>query len=191
MSYKIEVPWPELRPLFRYIDEIMGCRCFPDLLELGIYPNAKEITESMAAYSAARKYGKKYFDLKDPDVHMVAVADGASPRTAALFAFRSAWQCCSIDPNLRRKMRWNGIYRLDLFNEKIEDVEDQHTGKLVIAAVHSHAPLNVACEKLTADKRMVIAIPCCVKQTRERPPDIEYVDKGIWSPENKVQIWID
>ncbi|GEM_PF-1259507 len=35
MSYKIEAPWAELRPLFRYINEILGCSCFPDLLERG------------------------------------------------------------------------------------------------------------------------------------------------------------
>jgi hypothetical protein len=191
MSYKIELPWPELRPLFRYINEIMGCKCFPDLLELGIYPNAKEITESLAAYSAARKYGKKLFPFEDRKTSMISVGDGASPRTAAMFAFRSAWQCYSIDPNLKHKANWKRIKRLVVMPNKIEDLAGGHFCKLVLAAVHSHAPLDVACEKFTADKRMVVAIPCCVPQVRERPPDIEYIDKGIWSPENKVQIWID
>ena len=187
--YKIEAPWPELRPLMRYINELWACKCFPDLHQLGLYPNAKELTESAAAYNALRSKAR-VFDLGDPDVTLISVADGNTPRTAALFAFRSAWDCISIDPRLKR-VTWSTIERLACWKAKVEDCIHHHYHKLVIVAVHSHAPLDVVCEKFTADQRVVVAMPCCVPQRRERPPDLEYVDKGIWSPQNKMLVWID
>ncbi len=189
MAYKIEVPWPELKLLFRYINDIMGCACFPDLLELKLFPNAKEITESCAVHRALR-YKVRHFDLRDPEVTFIAVGDGNTPRTGALMAFRSKWNCISIDPRLKQ-VSWPSIERLACWRDKVEDCGPIHVGKLVIAAVHSHAPLDVACEKFTADERIVIAMPCCKKQVRERPPDIRYVDKGIWSPMNEMLIWKD
>lgn len=189
MAYRIEAPFSELRPLFRYLNEFVQCRCAPDLLALGIYPNAKEISESLSAYSALRSKAR-VFDLGDPEVVLIAVADGCTPRTAAMFAFRTAWACISIDPRLRRT-DWPTIQRLTCWDMKVEDCEPVHFKKLVIVAVHSHAPLDVVCEKFTADERVVVAIPCCVKQERERPPDREYVDKGIWSPKNTIKIWKD
>lgn len=36
----------------RYINEFIRLRGAPDLLALGVFPNAKEITETMAAWSA-------------------------------------------------------------------------------------------------------------------------------------------
>ena len=188
MTYKMEAPWPELRPLFRYINELWNCKCFPDLHLLGLFPNAKELTESMAAYNALRSKVRA-FDLGDPEVTLIAVADGSTPRTAALFAFRTAWQCISIDPRLK-KLGWD-VRRLTCWALRVEDCAPMHFGKLAIVAVHSHAPLDVVCEKFTAEQRVVVAMPCCVSQVRERPPDIEYWDRGVWSPENKIKIWKD
>ena len=71
----------------RYLDEFC-CRlnCGPHLLELGIFPNVKEIAESMAAFEAYRLYFGKWVP-KDKTVSVIAVADGSSPRTASLFFF--------------------------------------------------------------------------------------------------------
>jgi len=157
------------------------------MLALKLFPNAKELTESVAAYNAVRK--TRLFQLNDPSVTLISVGDGCTPRTAAMFAFRSAWRCWSVDPRLRSD--WSAVQRLHVKPQRVEDCEPMHTDKLVIVAVHSHAPLDVACQKFTAEQRVVIAIPCCVPQERERPPDFEYVDKGIWSPQNKVMVWID
>ncbi|MFH1484477.1 MAG: hypothetical protein ABIH46_00255, partial [Chloroflexota bacterium] len=157
--------------------------------EQKLFPDAKEITESMAAFNAIRNKAK-LFDLGDPTVTLIAVADGNTPRTAAMFAYRTAWQCISIDPRLV-KTEWPAIKRLVCWKKRVEDFEPRHFGKLVIVAVHSHAPLDVVCDTFTADERVVVAIPCCVKQERERPPDFVYIDKGIWSPKNKVLVWID
>ena len=188
--FQINAPWSDLQRLFRYINEAFGLSCLPDLMEHKIYPNAKELTESMAAYDVARNK-VPVFDLGDPEVTMIAVADGRSPRTAAMFAFRTAWQCASVDPNLKVKESYNRIRRLTLYPVRIEEFPASHYKKLFIAAVHSHAPLDVVCDRLTADLRVVMAMPCCVAQERERPPDLEYYDFGVWSPKNKIRVWVD
>lgn len=87
---------------FRYVDEFLGLRCAPELLEMRLFPNGKEITESMSAYSAARKYVSCLpgFALNDPNVSVICVGDGHQPRTATLFAMRTAWSTYSVDPLL-------------------------------------------------------------------------------------------
>jgi len=190
---RIPVDYLYVKPLFRYINELCSCKCFPDLLISKVFPDAKELTESCAAYNALR-HKAKVFRLNDRSVTMIAVADGNTPRTAALFAFRTAWKCLSIDPRLKpdKLEDWEGsIQRLRCIDSRIQDIPNLHFPKLVIAAVHSHAPLDIVAQKLTAAERVIVAIPCCVKQETDRPPDIEYTDRGIWSPHNKVKIWID
>jgi len=189
MTFKVEVPYGEYMPLFRYINELVGCSCFPDLLALKIFPNAKELTESAAAYNAVRHRLKQY-DLKDPTVSVVCVGDGCTPRTASMFAFRSAWTCYSVDPNLKGGKWESAIQRLHVVKSKIEHWSG-HFEKVIIVAVHSHARLEDSATHVTSNgNRSFVAIPCCVKQTLWGiAPDVEYIDKGIWSPENKVKIW--
>jgi hypothetical protein len=179
----------------RYINEMMTCSCFPDLLRLKIFPNGKEITESCSAYNFFRQYYKE-FDFSDPDVTIISVGDGCTPRTAGLFAFRSNWECISIDPNLK----WSNtssydftakVKRLTCIRERIEGCKNIHFKKLALVHVHSHASLEISCNKFTADKRIVLAMPCCVPQVRERLPDFSYVDESIWSPQNKINVWYD
>lgn len=85
----------------RYIEEFIKLnKSASDLLLLNVFPNAKEITESYAAFNAIRS--KLKFDLSDPNVAAVCVGDGYSPRTAALLAFRTNFQCISVDPGLNK-----------------------------------------------------------------------------------------
>jgi hypothetical protein len=184
---QVDVPYRQLKQAFYYINRLFGMRCFVDLLQAGIYPDAKEITESAAAFRAVWARGLGLFDPSDPSVVMIAVGDGASPRTAAMFAFRTAWTCYSVDPNLKDK-KWP-VLRVHCHRKKVEDMRPLHVKKMVIAAVHSHAPLDIVEQKFTADQRTIVAIPCCVRQELEREPDLEYVDKGIWSPQNTVKVW--
>jgi hypothetical protein len=189
--YKANLSFGELYPLFRYMNELVKCRCLPDLLSLNLFPNAKELTESAAAYNAVRK--QHIFELSDRGVCLLSVGDGCTPRTAAMFAFRSAWTCFSIDPRLRQKSIPWPIDRLYTIAARVEDITPRLVAgwdKLVIVAVHSHAPLE-ECMKWKAKQRLVVSIPCCVPQTRERKPDLTYYDMGIWSPENKVLVWKD
>lgn len=183
---KIEIGYSYIKPLFRYIDELVSCSCFPDLLERKLFPNAKELTESMAAYRVVRTIYRG-FDLIDKEVMVVVVGDGSTPRTAALFAFRSAWDCYSVDPHLDKDKAWR-TERLTICPKKIEELSFK-AEKMVVVAVHSHANLKIADEHCHADQKLIIAIPCCVPQELDRPPDKEYVDMGIWSPKNTVKIW--
>ena len=179
------------RPSAKYINQLLKLKSGPDMLALGLFPNAKEVGESFSAYEAARKY-LRIFPLNDPNVVLIAVGDGCTPRTAATFAFRSTWKCISIDPSLKKdKIKWSKINRLELINKKIEDVSTLEYENVIIAAVHSHAPMNKILEKIKAKHRALIVMPCCVKQETGKEPDLRYRDYGVWSPHNWVSVWKD
>ena len=77
----------------RYLNDFIKLnKSAADMLNLGLFPNAKEITESYSAFNAVKTKLKQY-ELGDPGVTVVSVGDGRTPRTAALFAFRTKWQC--------------------------------------------------------------------------------------------------
>jgi len=179
-------------PSIRYLNEFCGLKCAPDLLALKLFPNAKEISESFAAYNAVRKHlakQKKGVALNESGITVVAVGDGCTPRTAATFAFRSAWNCISVDPALKESKKYNKISRLHLIPKLIEDVKIENDGHVIIVAVHSHAPLEAALAAVSAKRVSVVAIPCCKKQSLHVKPDHVYLDWGIWSPERMVMVW--
>ncbi|MFW6090033.1 MAG: hypothetical protein ACODAB_09790 [Gemmatimonadota bacterium] len=175
----------------RYLDELCRMRCAPTLLdpELDLWPNAKEITESFAAFEAARRHLHHWIRLP---ALCVVVGDGARPRTAATFAVRTPWHVLSVDPALRAKTAYDKIRRLEVIPRRVEDVEVRRFGtpwRVVVVAVHSHAPLEAALDKFQGRTRSVVAMPCCRPQRVGREPDAEYRDPGVWSPHNVVRIW--
>jgi len=188
----------------RYIDEfIRQYKIAADLLQLGIYPDAKEITESYGAFNAVKKYLKQY-DMNDPGVTLVSVGDGRSPRTAALFAFKTKWNCISIDPGLdvsKTDMWESSIKRLTCIPKKVEDILDygpMYFKKVVIVAVHSHADMGETLKTIIGNPlRSLVAIPCCFPwgsptknlDGKSFAPSTEYNDSGIWSPKNRVKVW--
>jgi hypothetical protein len=175
----------------RHINEFVKLKCAPDLLGLGLFPNAKEITESMAAYRAVfwGLLRDKAKELGDPTVAVVAVGDGCVPRTAALFAFRSNWQCFSVDPAMKRT-DWN-IKRLQVFDCKIEEFNLNCScfSAVILVLVHSHATVRASLDRITGTVRHVVAIPCCVPHELPGKPYTGYEDYGIWSPKRTVKIW--
>ena len=174
------------RRLFRHINDIMGCACFPDLLERKLFPNAKEITESNATYNAVRWHLPR-FKLSDQNNVVVSVGDGCTPRTAALFAFRTAWEAYSVDPLLRPK-DWK-VARLHTYPVKIEEDSFHFQSPVVIVAVHSHASLRSSLRRIRSPDRALVAMPCCVPVDLKTPPDMCYRDPGIWSEKNEILIW--
>lgn len=196
MAYTEELvhSFAELTPtagnLIKYLGEFITLKCAPDMLALKLFPNAKEISESFAAYEAVRRHLQD-IPLDDPDVHMFAVGDGGTPRTAATFAFRSRWTCHSIDPNLKDSSKWMRINRLHCYPVKVEEFTPVRCKTAVIAAVHSHARLDQAILCAKADRVVVISMPCCVKQKLSIPPDKVYTDKSIISPKREMLIWRD
>lgn len=175
----------------RYADNLFKLKCGPDLLALKLYPNVKEFTESAAAYAAAHRFPLN-LDRADPSVHVFCVGDGCTPRTGALFAFRSTWGVTSIDPKLKRRGPWPGIERLTCVDSTIEEATDLPVARVaVIVAVHSHATIPACLDKIKAtEARHVIAIPCCVDlDVPGRAPDVDTDDFGILSPKRRVLVW--
>lgn len=199
------------KPTMRYADEFLKCKCSPDLMKLGVFPDFKEVTESFGAYNAARKYVFKThksdgdiracgFDPSDRDVLALIIGDGNTPRTAATFAFRTKWEAWAIDPRLKEQWRTCGpcIPPIDRYYGYVtsgEEIIVQGRAKILIVHVHSHADLsatfiNIYNQNVNAEI-ITISIPCCVNHDTlgGRLPDIEYDDWGIWSPDRTVKIW--
>ena len=166
----------------RYVEECFKLNSAMDMFPL--FPNVKEITESMGAFhSVVNKMGWKA--LSDRAMNLIVIGDGSTPRTAGLFALRSAWNCWSVDPALKDKA-WS-IKRLQLVKQKIETATLPAMEKSVVVAVHSHGPLLLRPEW---NVKLVVAIPCCLPQDMAGVfPDSEYRDRGIWSPKNLVKVW--
>jgi hypothetical protein len=151
-----------------------------DMLALGLFPNAKEITESSAALNAVLTK-LKFYDRADPNIAVISVGDGRTPRTAALFAFRTKWQCISVDPQLNPAKidYWEqNIDRLKCYPNNVEDL-DLCFEKCIIVAVHSHADLHSTLRHIRGNVRSMVAIPCCILYNHELRPK-EYRDAGIW-----------
>jgi hypothetical protein len=160
-------------------------------MELRLFPNAKEITESFGAYNAVRKHFRKICTFDDKTMNIVVVGDGSTPRTAATFAFRSKFQCHSVDPLMKfentKRLR---IDRLFTYAKKIEECEFNFD-RVIILHVHSHVKIETSLKYIKGNERHVVAMPCCVPQTLERKPDVEYIDWNILSPKNTIKIWRD
>jgi hypothetical protein len=183
----------------KYINQFMGLKCAPDLLARDLFPNAKEITESLAAFHAVKKNFQRDDGFWKKDNKVYVVGDGETPRTASLFSFRSDWQVTSIDPNLNLEKDYN-IDGLHLSKRTIQDYLKTMTlgtevNKVYVVAVHSHVGLDEFIESLSA--RMdtginVVAMPCCYQQTIQgEEPDDQYRDESIWSPKNIIKVWSD
>lgn len=179
-------------PTTKYADELLQCHCAVDLLGLELFPNFKEITESFAAYNAVRKHLWTPCRLfpSDESITLISVGDGGTPRTGATFAFRTRWQCLSVDPVLNEAKFANKINRLQLIQDRLENVAKLGPyGRAVVVAVHAHVGLDVIVNSIAAERLALVAIPCCTPQTLDQPPDEEYDDWGIWSPQRCVKVW--
>ena len=181
-----------------YIDEFITFSRSHEMLALKLFPNAKEITESFAAYAAVRAHVDA--DLKNENIAVLCVGDGRVPRTAATFAMRSRWTCFSVDPAMKEKWTKREIVpRLQAFSRKIEDVGfNSYFGTspslgfdhAIVVAVHSHASLleSLHAARDLSSKVSVVSMPCCVKEDLYNP-DVSYEDMGIDSPARRVNIW--
>ena len=212
--HKVNLDPGAIRQFRKYFDEAMRLNCFRDLLAWGVFPDAKELTESFGAFHAVRKNlvggrDEKFFggfhavrksdeksldwklEYKDDHVCVICVGDGSTPRTGATFAVRSNWHVFSVDPNLKLLEKWEPIKRLHLRKGKIEDCLFDYYNRFIVVAVHSHADLraSLTCIKRDSARIAVVAIPCCIQQELKIPPDMTYDDSAILSPQNRVHIW--
>lgn len=171
----------------RYFDALLNIHAGARLVELKVYPDAKELTESFAAFRAALKF-REFFPLSDPDVNLVVVGDGKTPATATTFALQTRWKCHSVDPRLRPDSRWDSVPRLKVHPSPIEEVSFE-ADRLVMVAVHAHVDARVIRSRLNAREMLFVFIPCCVPVELGRSPDVEYEDEDVLSGARRVLIW--
>jgi|APTNR8051073442_1049403.scaffolds.fasta_scaffold00075_83 hypothetical protein len=177
----------------RYLDEFMRLRCAPDLLAAKLFPNAKEVSESMGAWNAVREHVLPRVPVlrDDPAVSVFCVGDGHVPRTTALFAHLTRWNCYGIDPVMRP-----GPYRMDrvlpvrLPIEEFSSDSNFRDPLVLIVHVHSHASLKMSVANIRGGGyRYLINIPCCRKPDLGVAPMIAYDDPAILSAKRRVEIY--
>ena len=88
-----------------YIDMLFGMECFPDLVSLGVFRSAKDVSESMAVLQGVTRHGNFHSKSKS-NFLCLCIGDGCTPRTAVLACFLQGWTCVSIDPALNEE--WSG-----------------------------------------------------------------------------------
>jgi hypothetical protein len=199
----------------QHLDDFLSMRCSVSLLSLGLFPNAQEITESMACMSAARAHLPESFGFDNEDVTCVVVGDGRRPRTAALMCFRTKWRrIISLDPDQRRHPGdgLDSIARLELEPVRIQDVivdiDAVRDRSVLIILPHAHVPPNMAIASLrvtfgsdgggggSSDVQIaVIQMPCCGYEYHDRcvglDPDIVYTDDAVGSSRRVIKVWKD
>jgi len=195
-----------------YVDRVMGLKCFVDLVNLRVFPSAKDISESMGAIMAANKYGNIPKRARS-DCVCLCIGDGATPRTATLSCYLNSWRCYSIDPELSQE--WVGFHPTVRGLHGTSDVCDAFftkdivqfdgsspltdTKHLVLLLVHSHARL-IGPSSLTNIRKgfggcptSIVAIPCCARfrPTRDigEEPHQEFIDHCIFSDKRTVMVW--
>lgn len=178
-------------PQRRYVNELLRLKCGPMLLALQVFPNVKELTESFGAYHAVLNHLVPHgWDLNDRGTVAIFPGDGGTPRTAATFALRTQWQCYSIDPRLRQRPIYAMVDRLELYQRRADKARF-NARQVVVVAVHSHARLEESLRGIVADRVAIVAMPCCVHLTMPSPPDVEYRDPAVLSPQNLIRVWRD
>ncbi|TXH14000.1 MAG: hypothetical protein E6R03_10165 [Hyphomicrobiaceae bacterium] len=177
-------------PSTKYLDEFIGLKCAPTLLQTGYFPNAKEITETIGGFRPVQSLLQSLFG--DPRVVVLVVGDGHTPRTGAMFAVRTRWKVYSIDPSTSHEGDLK-IRNLHVVKSKVEDfIPPKDVERIVIVGVHSHGPIDGLWNFYSSlgVPRMAVAIPCCFDLGKGMPyPNQDYQDWNIWSPERRVMVW--
>lgn len=167
-----------------------------------LYPNIKEISESMAAYCKMKVYLSKIGTL-------LIVGDGSQPRTGALFAH--LWpelSVYSVDPCL--KLHYTTATNLKLYPLTIETFLAQNkedicniTKGIGIVCVHSHADFDNYMPHLFSllPRNVFVAIyalKCCrIRQSFSQEQlqqynlrlDQEDLDFAAHTPDRKFVMW--
>lgn len=175
-----------------YVSSLPKLKCIPDLLELGIYPNIKEITEAMGMYYAVIYCLKQMNKRSDPSIDLISIGDGNTPRVGALFAYRSAFTCYSIDPALKLNEKYDKINRLHIIKDRIQKVGNVFKNERLKIVVHCHSHVNLdEAAKYIDNVILTVAMPCCMEQLllNGKFPDTSYEDHAVWSPKNLIRIW--
>lgn len=165
-------------------------------VNLGFFPNYKEWTESFGIWSAIQRIN---LPINDPSITCVSVGDGQTPRCGSLIAAETKWNVISIDPEMRRSEQTKisrqrsshpFLSRLNVKRERIQDCPCRYN-RVVIVACHCHVTIDDMLDNISAKRRDLICMPCCVEQNdyQGRTPDEEYEDCDVKSPKRVIKIW--
>lgn len=182
------------------------------------------MAESMSAYAAVREHLQRdvtsqgivrQVSFDDPNVKILAVGDGCTPRTACLFAFRTKWKCVSVDPLMRKGPWLETVSNLSTHRARIQDVDipfDNPTQKVIVIMWHAHVSIrnSVSClsvdgvkwdtndQVLSASMRSRVAVvscACCNYDEVQRempdgsPPDSQFEDVAVPGEKRIVRVW--
>lgn len=184
----------------RYLDWFLSLRCAGDLLNMRVFPNTKEITETMGIFNFVATTGLRY---DNRDVLAIVVGDGCTPRTGMFLAFNTGWTVYSIDPGLKDEFvaKCKDVKRLFTIKDKIENVNITNimagSGRdnVIVMLPHAHVAADKVMklftnnEWLTGRHLFCITMECCVDLTIPNRQGIIYKDTGIWSPKNVMTMY--
>ena len=128
----------------------------------------------------------------------MCVGDGVTPRTAALFAFRTKWQCIAVDPIMRVETEdgsWNGVSRLQIRADMIEETAPIKARKLLVVCVHAHVGLQQCLDVMSWESALgIVIMPCCnfyaaLKLPEGDEPVVEFDDRGVVSPHRLIRVY--
>jgi hypothetical protein len=180
----------------RYMTEFLQLHCATELVESRVFPDAKELTESFSAFNAWRTHLSDDFSADDPNITLVSVGDGHTPRTAALFAFRTRWNCVAVDPEMGFAKDSKASYDIDRLQHHCAKIEEMRikTKRCIIVMVHAHVSLATTLRSIQAEDGTAacIALPCCNYYSAIDAPNRavpEYEDMSVISPHRTVRVW--
>lgn len=180
----------------------------------------------MSAYATVRSHlytgeaNPKTTPLKpitfdNPNITLIAVGDGVTPRTAALFAFRTQWKCISIDPALRQGA-WNNVNNLTTHTKKVQDVtipiQLSDDAYVIVVMWHAHVSIRAAlsclqfdgkkwdiydtsASRILREKVALVSCACCNYDSLQThmpdgsSPDAEFEDEGVPGLMRTVRVW--
>ena len=148
-------------------------------------------------FNAVREHLGHVLRPDDASVTVVVVGDGLTPRTAALFCFRTRWSCVSIDPLMTEDTPWSErIERLTALRGRLQDAAPEGgfaAERLLLILPHAHIGLD-ECVRYVRWRRVLAAVvmPCCNFYAAADgcgAPLHSAPDPGIISPHRDVNVW--
>ncbi len=211
--YKAQKTAIKLKTLIPHLNHLdwfwykLQTKQLPSNLMFFLFPNCKEISESVSAFRTVLYYQKLSLTI----CTILVIGDGIKPRTASLFAFGSHPQSfiAAIDPLMRINNHVEFPNNLFLYQMKIEDwinenydILESEKENLVIIGVHSHARFDDYMDKLfsfcKAKNVIIFTMKCCSVQqsfneTQIRNYKLKQVqtnfDWGVFSPSRHCMVW--
>lgn len=177
----------------KYLQRFHSWKSALDMWALNLFPNLKEVAESMSMFYAVEEKLMKWdsnIDRKAENINVIVVGDGTKPRTAAVFAFNMRWKCWSIDPDMKEIDYSESIQRLTVIKDRVENVQPIDFGNeiTIIIMPHSHAPIKECWNRFTSTRKWLIKLECCTKDKLDIPY-FAYVDKFAITKANNIFIW--